>query len=112
MVPIATRVFAPTSVIVTFAAKVAAVMPSAATLIRSWPPAGLASKSRMPSWPKPAPKTKASLPAPPMRVSLPPAPVRVSLPAPPIKVLARPLPVPTKLPDPPKTRFSIVAPRV
>ncbi|MNR46637.1 hypothetical protein D3C85_1656340 [compost metagenome] len=89
--PIATRVSAPTSVIATFAAKFAAVMPSPVNCIRSWPPAGLASKPRMRSWPKPAPNTKVSLPA---------APLRVSLPLPPWRVFASPLPTPVKLPLP------------
>ncbi|MNE91055.1 hypothetical protein D3C80_1886240 [compost metagenome] len=91
LAPIATRVSAPTSVITTFAAKVAAVIPRLAMSIRSWPPAGLASKSRMRSWPKPAAKRKTSLPSP---------PVRESFPVPPCMVFERPLPTPVKLAAP------------
>ncbi|MCY1371824.1 hypothetical protein D9M69_589920 [compost metagenome] len=101
LAPIATRVSAPTSVMVTLAAKLAAVMPRAETSNRSWPPAGLASKSMIRSWPKPAPNWNMSLPAPPVSVSLPPPPLSTSLPTPPRSTLARPLPV-TTVAFPPK----------
>ncbi|MNP29494.1 hypothetical protein D3C76_1225210 [compost metagenome] len=101
------------AVMVTLAANVALVIPSAVILSKSCP-TGLAPKPKIWSLPKPAAaNTNVSLPAtPPLITSLPPPPVRTSLPAPPTIVLASVLPVPAKLPLPPKNRFSTLAPRV
>ena len=94
LAPIVTSVETPPPfVILTEAAKVAAVMPSALISIRSWLPTGPAVKSVMVSLANPARNLNTSLPAPPVSVSLPPPPFSVSFPAPPATVLANSLPV-------------------